>query len=96
MNKKYSSVKDMLAEDPELLAEFEGLQEKRQITKELVMMRVKAGITQEELAKMFEHPVRYIHNIEEGLDRYLTIATIGAYCVACHDSINISLSDNSK
>ena len=83
---KYNSVSEMLRDCDETdavgIEEFEETVKSRKLVKELSAIRVKKGISQEEMALRLECSQSRISKLENGFDDDLTIGFVRSYMLA--------------
>lgn len=72
-------VRDLLADEPGVVAEFEARLDKRQLVKSLAVIRARAGLSQQELAAKMGCSQSKISKIERGVDADLGFGDVEAY-----------------
>ncbi len=89
---RYKSVRDIakgLTESPQVLKDFDAKQERTKLVRTLISMRVKASLTQSELAKKLTCTQSKISKLESSEDSNISVQDIINYSVAT--SFNVSL-----
>ena len=84
--KAYRSVselaRDLLADEPEFVADLEARLHERQLVKSLAIVRARAGMTQKELAAKLGCTQSKISKLESGVDADLRACNIAVYLEA--------------
>lgn len=80
--KQFNNVHDLLCDmgiDKNIIADVDALIDNHSISKNLIVARTKANLTQQELADMIEKPVGFVENMEITPDVDMRIGDLKAY-----------------
>lgn len=81
-NKQFNNVHDLLCDmgiDKNIIAGVDAMIDNHSISKNLIVARTKANLTQQELADMIEKPVGFVENMEITPDVDMRIGDLKAY-----------------
>jgi transcriptional regulator with XRE-family HTH domain len=81
--------RDLLADDPDFVAELDSRLADRQLVKSLAVIRARAGLSQQELAAKMGCSQSKISKLENGLDADVRFADITAYLQATNHEAKI-------
>jgi len=90
MPKTYKEVKDLLLSDPETQLEYDALLAEYQIIQELIELRIKENLTQNEMAKRIGIPKSNISRFENG-KHSPTLHTLERFAAGLNKRIQIRL-----
>jgi len=95
--KTFSNVTDLLKGtgiDKSLIERVRKDISERQVSKTLFLMRCKAGISPEDMAKKLKCSVDEINDIEHMRNNEITLSTIVDYCVATQKGLSLIVSES--
>jgi transcriptional regulator with XRE-family HTH domain len=84
-------VRDLLADEPGFVKEFETRLSNRQLVKSLAVIRARAGLSQKELAAKMGCSQSKISKLESGIDADLKFGDVAAYLQATDHEAKIFL-----
>jgi|SRR5579872_5770753 len=84
-------VRDLLADDPEFVKQFENRIAERELIKALTIARSRAGLTQEQLAEKMGCGQSKLSKLESGVDADMRLGDILAYLKAAGCSLKLSI-----
>lgn len=87
--------KQKALENPEVREEYDALQEGFSLIDQLISMRTKAGLTQEELAKKLRTSKSNISRIEHGRGNP-GLGTLSKYAAACGFRVKLETAENDR
>jgi transcriptional regulator with XRE-family HTH domain len=84
-------VRDLLADDPDFVKEFESRIAGRELVKALMIVRCRAGLTQQQLAEKISCGQSKLSKLESGFDADLRFGDVIAYLKATGCSLKLSI-----
>jgi transcriptional regulator with XRE-family HTH domain len=84
-------VRDLLADDPEFVKQFENRIAERELIKALMIARSRAGLTQEQLAEKMGCGQSKLSKLESGIDSDMRLGDILAYLKASGCRLKLSI-----
>jgi transcriptional regulator with XRE-family HTH domain len=84
-------VRELLADDPELVKQFENRIAERELVKALTIARNRAGLTQEQLSEKMGCGQSKLSKLESGIDADMRLGDILAYLKASGCRLKLSI-----
>jgi transcriptional regulator with XRE-family HTH domain len=91
----FKQFKQKALENPEVRKEYEALQEEFSFIDQLITMRTKAGLTQEDVAKKLGTNKSNISRLERGRSNP-SWQTLSKYAAACGFTVKLDVTENGR